>query len=245
LKGKLIDPGFKMDKLVCIGCGTTLKIPASYTRPTVKCPRCGTHSTIAADERPVPRPTETPSLPPAADDIEKVAVDTSAADIPSTRGRLFRTRLLTSLLDVKFKQYLTPAIIRFSWLMVLILAGIWLCFLLVIFLASLVPSGSSEATASSQNSRQQPLDLEALLNGNGQLPDIGDLLGGSLSGSASKPTFMQSLVGIGWRVMFVATSLASLLLSLLWCRVFLETIIVIFDINDCLKRIESREDSRM
>ncbi len=192
--------------------------------------------TPAPETSPPPaEPPQTKAGPPVAPPItpqpstdkpefESAALDAARKSAPG----FFR------LLDVRFKHYLTPAIIRFTWVCVLIMSALWMLFLLIGFVASLIPSGDSPTASSSS------IDLDAVMQGDGDLGSLTSLLGGSLSGTPKEPTFFQSVKSFAFKLLMFASLLVGLILTVLWCRVMFETIIVVFDISNSLKSIDRK-----
>lgn len=230
-----------MTKVVCPNCQAKLKLPDGFDKPSAKCPRCGQRIDTGTRS---PQETNHESQPgdagkPVVED--SWVIDTGEKDSSGNSLTKNRSAWISGLLDFKFKTYLTPKIIGLSWVLVLVMSALWIVFLIFLFAVSLIPA--ADQTAASPHALNQPLDIDAILDGQGRaLPGIGDLLGGSLGGTTQEPTFMQRVTGFGWRLLLFVTSLIGLVLTLLGCRVFLETIIVIFDISDCLKRIEAGDD---
>ncbi len=221
-----------MTKLVCHQCAAKLKLPDGFAGTSLKCPRCGHRIACPGPAGPV---GSARILAPAR---ETEPIRKHHSDSPAST-RASRAGLLRGLLDVRFERYLTPSIIRWSWILVLGTSALWIVFLALVFATSWIPTDGGAASIGANS--VPPIDLEALLNGQpGQLPGLGELLGGNLSAADRKPTIWQTATGRGWRFLLFVTSLTGLLLTLLWCRVMLETIIVIFDIRDCLHRIDSR-----
>lgn len=120
------------------------------------------------------------------------------------------------LLDWKFEKYLTPWIVRITWIAVLVIATLWLFFVGISLVLSLLP----EIAASSP-----------------QMPS---------PRYSPTPRFETGLTDSPWlwrmvaRIFVAVTSFVSTIIGLLWIRVLLEGAIVIFNIAKTLASIDEK-----
>jgi len=141
----------------------------------------------------------------------------------------------------------TPLIIRFSWYVALVLSLLWIVFLSIAFAGSAF-SGEQSSLLDSfgiPDLSMSSLDVEGVLNGKADVDSLNQFLDGvTQQGSATpkpKPkSAYQSLLAFTFSGLSFVTLIASLILSVLFCRVFFETIIAIFDISSTLKSINEK-----
>ncbi|MGI9518460.1 MAG: DUF4282 domain-containing protein [Pirellulaceae bacterium] len=238
-----------MSTIQCTACNKTLRLPPGFTGSKAKCPACGVLFSVSATGspqapvEPSPQPPEpepepesqapvAPPIPPASAPV-KPEFEIESSTIRTSQPSSLR---LASLLDVRFTHYLTPAIIRFTWVCVLIMSALWMLFLMIGFFASMLPSGAEPSTSASS------IDLDAVMNGDGDLGSLTSLLGSSLTGGQKEQTFFQSVKSFAFKLLAFLSLLVGLVLSVLWCRVMFETIIVVFDISNSLKSIDRKTE---
>jgi len=116
------------------------------------------------------------------------------------------------LFDWKFEKYLTPWIVRFTWLAVLALTSLWLTLVLISTVASFMPVEAP---------RRPSMDFEF------RSPQ--DVIPGN--------AWLWSAI---FRIVGVGTAVAFTILWLLWVRVLLESAIVIFNIAKTLASIDEK-----
>jgi len=140
-------------------------------------------------------------------------------------------------------------IIRFSWFVVLIFVILWIGFLSVAFVGTLFGGqntsmldsfGLSDFSVSS-------LDIEGALSGKADVDSLNKFLdnvteSGSTGPVKPKKTTYQSIMSFGFTTLSFLTLIASMILTVLFCRVFFETIIVLFDMSKTLKSIDEKTD---
>lgn len=167
-------------------------------------------------------------------------------------SRRFKSR--SAAFDFEFKRYWTPLIIRFSWFVVLIFAGLWIVFLSVA-LAGTFFGGEEQGSlldtfGMSDLSSLSSLDIGDALSGKADVDSLNKFLddvtktGGTGSSNATRPpkSTFQSFMGFAFTTLSFLTLIASMILSVLFCRVFFETIIVLFDMSKTLKSIDQKSD---
>ena len=204
----------------CPKCQKSLSVPDKYLGRVVKCPNCkqpfkyGEMAEIVAppiQKAPSGIDRETPDVEPENLDIEpRISVSRIKRG-----GRLQTAESWLDLFDWKFKKYLTPWIVRATWIIFLVLVGIWLALQLlgiVLFILSLV-------APSVEGLGQQ---------GNGGVPRFEPANRDPRSWATGIVIFAQiAMVGV-------------ILTSVLWVRVVLESIIVLFNIATSLDSIDRK-----
>ncbi len=226
-------------KIRCSHCQAPLRLPDSFTANKAKCPKCGGRVDLTTsqdfdktryDSQDTTAEFKLPSEPAA----DQLVEDESVAEEGMRNAKRSVAATIWRLCDFKFKRYLTPWIIRVTWLCVLLLVAVW--FLLL--------SGSTVLSwlATESSSREQPsLDTSSLDGLLDQL-DGQSLLGSSLLGGSAKqrPGFIGSVERFAWKSAQIFTAVVSMFLFVLWSRAMLEMVVVIFDISETLKRIDSK-----
>jgi hypothetical protein len=164
-----------------------------------------------------------PPPPPPAIDPAEVALGSLnlRRRYRSAAQRTFQeSKSPLDLFDWKFEKYLTPWIVRFTWLAVLVIAGLWLTFVTISLLLSFLPDVS---TPTSDFDPSSPFSV-----------------------SPRSPRFETSLSDSPWlwnlvfRIVGGLTILFATLIWLLWIRVLLESAIVIFNIAKSLASIDEK-----
>jgi hypothetical protein len=123
------------------------------------------------------------------------------------------------IFDWKFEKYLTPWIVRITWIAVLVITTLWLFFVMVSFILSFLPDVVASAPPGSF----------------GPSPRF-----------PPSPRFETGLAGNAWlwltvfRIIAAATTFVSTIIGLLWIRVLLEGAIVIFHIAKTLASIDEK-----
>ena len=232
-----------MNRLVCPNCTAKLKLPGGFTSATARCPRCGTRVPVESAWH---EPPVVAGKPESPSDDDSWVIDTGAADDlpggpPAARRQPWRWSRAAAMLDLQFRHDLTPRLIRFSWVLVLALGLCWIGFLAFVFVTGFFAADSPNPSAG-RNLSGPALDPDSLLAGGDPLAGLGGLLSGGVT--PAEPTMIQQVTGFGWSLLFFVTSIGGLMLTLVGCRVMLETLMVIFDIRDTLQRIESRDSDK-
>ena len=246
-----------MLKIRCTSCNARLKLPESFTGGNVKCPKCGVPFSAEVNE-----PTASESGDPVdtfSGTHPELSFEETSATIPADMAAVMAvteqaTKAArigkTPSVDFAFKRYWTPVIIRFSWFLILAFAFAWIAFLTIAFVgswfrgedASLLDAfGMSDLSSVSSVSS---LDLEGLMNGKADVDSLNRFLDdvteqeSAAGGTTPQRTAWQSFMAFGFTTLSFLTLIASLLLTVLFCRVFFETIVVLFDISRTLRNIE-------
>jgi hypothetical protein len=150
--------------VTCRNCGSRWSLPPQTTG-NVPCPNCqqpllpvGATAVVTPPVTPPPPPPP-PQQPPTPPVSQQPAVSPLAT--LNLRGRYRSAALRTmsesksplDLFDWKFEKYLTPWIVRFTWLAVLIVTGLWLTFVGLSFILSFFPELAFSSSPFSRSPR--------------------------------------------------------------------------------------------
>ncbi len=182
-----------MATIACPNCQSALTIDESFAGQALQCPFCSHQFVLAS-----PLTPQKPFEPPIA----------STPTYNTTVSARFKksSSILDAILDFRFEKYVTPVIIRITWILTLIIAAMLLIFQLYVDVASLFPESPS-ATA-------PPSDFEFRPDGR----------------------VVDKLVQFG----FFLVRYTGIFMALLWVRVWLETMIVLFNIAQSLISIDRK-----
>lgn len=130
-----------MASVPCVTCGVQIPVHLVQDR---RCPKCGS-VVIPGDPPPIPkaapavqappRPTPRPRIDPPTAAAPQSAAPTHAPPRPTPRRSTFsaavdrRFKPATSLLDIfdwKFEKYLTPWIVRATWILCVGICALWI-----------------------------------------------------------------------------------------------------------------------
>ncbi len=214
----------------CPDCGNALSVPDDWAGRVIKCPRCdGKFRVPVIDEMEsaaVAQRPATAAVSIAADESphpEAAANDVSPNDHAQKSSGGGTPFHWLSVLDFKFERHLTPWILRFSWVCVLLLAVVWLLFLGYQFVAN--SFFSPQPTVATM-----PTTAAGV---NGMLDEL-------LSTASRQQTAISVFSSFPWRALLFVTSLVAILLTVLWTRLFLEALIVVFNMGRSLKSIDDK-----
>lgn len=230
-----------MPTIQCPSCRRTVNYEDKHIGKRVRCPKCGSPIRIPAIELPPLENSPTPESDAPfftsiefrddpsqhrSDSMHSTQPEFSRSRRPKARERFierFRpSSNLLNIFDISFKHYVTPIIIRISWIIVLGMAAL---FLLMQLLSLFDDIATGLAQSDGQRTeRSTSVDDESPFS----------RLGGRESRKESK--FTAALSNLFWR----AVKVVAVILSVLWSRVTLEMFIVVFNIATTLHRIESR-----
>lgn len=158
-----------------------------------------------------------------------------------------------AIFDFQFKKFWTPLIIQVSWFTILIFAALWIAFFSVAFIGYQFFGQSFSVTDAVALPDVSSLNINDVLNGKADVDSLNKFLDGVEdagkrgrgSGSSSKSTSgFQSVMMFMFSILSFLTMVVSTILSVLFCRVFFETIIAIFDTSKSLKSIDQKLDDR-
>lgn len=197
--GVFSSKGAAVSKIACPGCRAELTIDSSMVGRRVQCPSCSHQFVIPGGEKPPQIPAAQPYVPPAP----AFSAPTSYSNFASKRFKQSDS-IFDIILDFRFEKYVTPWIVRITWIVVLVVGAIMLLLQIGGDISSLLPDGS--------NSRQPNFDFQP----RGEL--------------------VYRLVQFGQILLRYST----LFIGLLWIRVVLETMIVIFHIAQSLASIDRK-----
>lgn len=212
--------------VLCPKCGRSVTNPPELAGQTVACPFCKAHFVLppsasspvrpsAEHLRPPPPPIGTSQPEPTTSSFEGVRQTYSQA-----ARRTFReSNSWLDVFDWRFEKYLTPWIIRLTWLATLVISALWITGILCLTIISLAPAIPERSTSVTDRERpQRQLEYEI------RPPKV------NMDWSA-KP-----IIAIGSGL----TACFGVLIGLLWTRVILECAIVLFNMASSLSTIEDK-----
>ena len=207
--------------LSCPHCQAQFHIATEYSGRQVKCGSCGKKFQVPPPPPPLPslrepppsarQPTESELL---SEDLSKVVTISDGSRSRFRRSVDRRFQPATSWLDFsdwKFEKYLTPWIVRITWILCLALTAIAIS----LILRSVVVSWAAETNMRLPTGRPKIFELQA--------PSLPGWLSSRVASTVS-----------GFTLVFSA------LLTLLWTRVILEMVIVFFNVATTLTAIDKR-----
>lgn len=171
------------------------------------------------------------SPPPPPENSDSVPGKQSAKTRPNYKAggrnlgqyqRMIANRFQTAsgLLDIfdwKFEKYVTPIIVRFTWVVCVLLAALVIVLILLVLVLVLAPELPVQGVADTPSNFNRPSEYRFV-----QMPTW----------------FTRRVFAIGWAV----GSAVGIALSLLWTRALLETLIVVFNIASSLSSIDRKFD---
>jgi hypothetical protein len=135
------------------------------------------------------------------------------------------SRSFWDLFDFRFEKSLTPWIVRLSWVLILIVGALWIVAIVVGVLGAVLPDiPDSERYATEARLKTYS-------------PAVGSIPGNTPS-SGTTPSLTSALRVNRW--LAVLTGGISVLLGVLWLRVVLESVIVLFNIAATVAQIDRK-----
>ena len=173
---------------------------------------------------------------------KKVSEELVMATKPAVENEFNATANDVTRKSFGFKSFWTPAIIKGSWWCVVLLSALWFLLLFVFYVGAWLTGES--ASSSLTGMLPKGLDLQQVMAGQGDPDALNSMLdkleGGGGGNSTSQLSSFQKISGVLFGLLSFVTMLASLVLSVLWCRVFFETIVAVFEISARLKSIDEK-----
>jgi hypothetical protein len=203
--------------------------PATEKRPAASPATEKRPAASPATEKPPSPPRELPAVAkpyaPPPPSVPAVVPRTAAVRQAASAA----PRRVLQLLDWKFERYLTPWIVRATWIICVTLACLWIVVILGGLVYSWLPK--PERSVSLQSAEDLLNNLENLnsLEALGQLG--GDRGGGLL------PGWMTSRLT---SLLMAVTAICAVVLGVLWTRALLECVAVFFNMARTLTSIEDR-----
>jgi hypothetical protein len=196
----------------------------------VACPECGGRFVMAGAPL---QPIEPPRIEPAPVSSEQPerTSSTRGATLSSfrtfsqqvVRRRFVESKSFWDILDFKFEKYLTPWIVRVSWATALVVALMWLVVLTFGLLMSIIPTPETDTrNGSSPRTAPQEYDRSARPGWHFDLSPVREY---SAKTALAIVAYLTAIIGC--------------VVSLLWIRVVLECVIVIFNIAQTLTSIDA------
>lgn len=192
-----------MAQFTCPQCNTLMEVASDVFGAMIACPHCGQQLRLPD--------------PPAS----------AAPTRPLTMSRIIDRRFqpsnsLWDLFDLKFEKYVTPLIIRVTWMIVLLIAGLWIVTILGMLVLALLP----EMDLPKSNSIRRGPEVEF-----------------TTPAAFSESPMPSTVAWLTNRLLVVLAALTSIVgvgLMVLWIRVSLETVIVIFNIAKTLTSMDGK-----
>ena len=196
-----------MATTICPGCKVPLDIMPQMAGQQVACPRCRT--TFAA---PVPQMMAMPPAPPPPAPSYTAAEKTAAPELMplTSRTRPEQPATLWDIFDLSFSRYVTPLIVKITWVLTLFFTSAWLLIIFTVLLIDLMPD--TPVRSSPRPSMQF------------ELADKIDY------------AWWRGLV----RLIVLATQITGALLFVLGMRVVLESVMVVFNMAASLRSIDRK-----
>lgn len=203
-----------MASSACPSCQLPLEITPGMAGQELACPRCHARFTI---------PGTTPGAPPIAGPLPNFSE--FGPSVTARRPFQHQSTSLLDLLDFSFTRYVTPLIVKITWVIALILSAGWLSLVVVGLIVSMLPEIETPQ-GTRRSSRPRP-EIQF------------DFQSNELAERAGDASF-----AVAMRVAIVITQLVGIILFLLWIRVALEAVIVIFHMAANLKSIDDKTPAR-
>lgn len=221
-----------MSQVNCPQCGRSVVFVAALSGQMVGCPGCNAHFVMKG-------PTESVEPPPM--------LRSSPTAAPGrTSSRSFRShvsgaglRPASSIFDVfdfTFEKYVTPLIIKITWSLAVLFSGLWLIAIVALCVITWIPS--------SQESSQPATASPPVLSPPRSRPPAREPIARPRT-TSPRPSFDWA----AWidrkavaTVAYIQIAVA-IVLILLWTRVVLETVIVVFHIATSIRSLDSKTPS--
>lgn len=181
----------------CPHCRGAMQDDGTLAGQSLICPHCGGRFDIPGP----PQPSVTSRL----------------ASVPAYSDAVARrfkesTSILDVFLDFRFEKYLTPLIVRATWVISIVLTIAFMALMFIGMLLSRLPAPGGELQPQAQRHQIAPWASQAISH-----------LGESVS-----------------EIITLATMFVMSILFLLWLRVSLEAVIVIFNMAESLRSIDKK-----
>jgi hypothetical protein len=188
-----------MSNFPCPNCKAQMTFDPALAGQAVACPYCAAQFVMYGGQ-------PTPSVPTQSISFSSVAA-----------ARFSKPSSFFDIFDFRFRMYLTPWIVRLTWIVVLALSVVALLGITLEFIAESIPESPKKETANSQ-----PFEFQ---------------------GERLRPTQPPPKVfwlKVFWRILSTVAQMIGVVASVLWTRVLLEIMIVIFNIAQSLASIDKK-----
>jgi len=226
--------------IVCPSCGAKFKRQIRNPEPVAvganaddMLPPSARRDSFAEMEAPLPPPPPRPEHEPEPE-TETEPHTPPASPQPSYIQRA-GFRPATSLLDIfdlQFEKYVTPLIIKLTWLTALVCASLWLLALLVLTLITWMPD---KGTLFSQKARSGAPKVSR----NSSPPWLTEDSAKDRASAKDSELATWFRLRIAATAGYIMTAIATIL-GVLWIRVILESMIVLFNIAKSLSSIDTK-----
>ena len=172
--------------------------------------------------------------------------DDSFASIASTARRNFsratqrRFKPSTSVFDIfdwKFERYVTPWVIRFTWMAIVGLTATWFLAAVIALLVTVTPEFKTD-TSKDSSTRSSSKTLETPNKTYEQTEYRPTTTGYRFDSGAVGRNSAQYLLRVALAVFAFLTAMVMMMIFLLWVRVVLESVIVLFNMAETLTSID-------
>lgn len=210
-----------MSHIACPQCRAPIVAVAELAGQTVSCPQCGAPfvmpSTSAVPQPPPPPPL--PSRPSSPLVSHRQSLPYRAGFRPSSS--------LFDIFDIHFEKYVTPLIAKITWIFTLAIALLWLIGLLYDAINTWIP-----------HTEKPSVVLAPSLRRPGSLDELARDRSATSTEKGSK--LSDRLIRRFWIIFRQVMSVIALFLTVLWIRVALESMIVLFRIAKSLSSIDDK-----
>jgi hypothetical protein len=186
-----------MSAINCPHCRATVSISEALAGRPLVCPVCGTEF----------------SIPPIASSPDPIIEFNPYSTM--LKRRLQRPTSFWDIFDFKFEKYLTPWIIRATWICVCALSAVSLLVLVITMIADSVTVERNHSVVGQESTQPKDSDIQWSFADN-------------------------QFTGTAKRIGIVVIQVVATILGLLWIRVILETEIVIFNIATSIASIDRK-----
>ena len=224
----------------CPHCAQAMMVPNHLAGKQVRCPGCNPVLSV---------PPTTSSLPPAPPPEQSSVSDESLyselseqkiaraglgtkSSVSHHRGVKRKWQSSSSIWDVfdfQFRRYVTPLIVKITWIVFLAVTAAWLTFAVAIFVMAL--PGNSELSFSSNTGFPSDVSVSSPQYRQGRIAE-------------SPGPFWKLSEAALFKVAMMITTVILASIGVLWVRVVLEAIIVIFNIAETLSEIRNETVAR-
>jgi hypothetical protein len=202
-----------MQTIACPNCQQPLQIAPELAGQELACPRCQSHFVI---------PGGGPVSPPLNVGSAAGAAPAPGFQIQESRRPLHnQSASLLDLFDFSFTRYVTPLIVKITWVLALTLSVVWLLIVIAGLIITALPEIEVSEARKSEAPQQGRFEYEI------KAPPIIERTG-------------EAGYAVALRIVIAGTQLVTIVLFLLWLRVALEAVIVIFHMAANVKSIDEK-----
>src|SRR4051794_9122185 len=112
-----------MANVICPHCNHSLAYVPTLAGQQVRCSACGNQFVMSSPDEPPAPPPVTAAPDPSRFAEQPVTLPRRSL---AERGGFEPARSILDVFDFRFERYVTPIILRFTWILALLLAALWL-----------------------------------------------------------------------------------------------------------------------